>query len=72
VIAGVAAGDTACISFLQVWRGATLLAGRDKDDKPIWGGSKMTPVVPQVFIDAGHQGSLLYMPNSGKLTGRTS
>ena len=72
VMAGVADGNTACISFLQAWRGATLLAGRDKDGKPVWGGSKITPVVPQAFIDAGHQGSILYMPNSGKLTGGTS
>ncbi len=72
VMAGVAAGDTACISFLQVWRGATLLAGKDKDGKPLWGGSKITPVVPQAFIDAGHQGSIFYMPNTGRLTGRTS
>jgi hypothetical protein len=72
IMAGVAAGDPACISFLQVWRGATLLAGRDKDGKPRWGGSKISPVVPQAFIDAGHQGSILYMPNTGKLTGRAS
>jgi hypothetical protein len=68
VMAGVAGRDAACISLLQAWRGATLLTGRDQNGKPVWGGSKISPVVPQAFIDAGHQGSILYMPGAGKLT----
>jgi hypothetical protein len=72
VMAGVAAGDIACISFLQAWRGATFLTGRDQNGRPLWGGSKISPVVPQAFIDAGHQGSILYMPHAGKLTSRAS
>lgn len=72
VMTGVEAGEAACISFLPAWRGATLLAGRDGNGKPLWAGSKIMPVVPQALLDAGHQGSILYMPNTGKLTGRAS
>jgi hypothetical protein len=58
------------VGLFSAWRGATLLAGRDKNGKPLWAGSKIMPVVPQAFIDAGHQGSILYMPNAGPLTAK--
>jgi hypothetical protein len=48
-------------------RGATLLAGNDENGKPFWVGSKISPVVPQAFLMAVHQGSILYMPNTGRL-----
>jgi hypothetical protein len=70
VMAGAAQGDAASISFLHAWRGATLLTGIDQNGKPVWGGSKISPVVPQAFVDAGHRGSILYMPSAGKLTNK--
>jgi hypothetical protein len=51
-------------------RGATLLVGTDQNGKPLWGGSKITPMVPEAFIRAGHQGSILYMPTAGPLTAK--
>jgi hypothetical protein len=66
VMRGAAKGIASCQALLNSWRGATLLAGRDESGKPLWAGSKITPVVPQALIDAGHQGSILYMPKSGR------
>jgi hypothetical protein len=66
VICGAAEGIASCQALLSSWRGATFLAGKDENGKPLWAGSKITPVVPKALIDAGHQGSILYMPKAGR------